>query len=151
MRIFDNDGITIKSFFSENFLMKGKFFMNPQWKEDMKDYKYDLKTIDGCLSYVVALNNFKNIPLLSDKLFYQNLLKNNKDKFMSRNEEKKRTKLKNEEKLNRRRRQPTAYNIFIGEKIQQLKLERPDIVDGKILMKMAISSWNNRKINEINS
>jgi len=38
---------------------------------------------------------------------------------------------------------PSAYNIFIGEKIKALKVDFPES-DGKALMKLAIGQWKER-------
>ena len=43
----------------------------------------------------------------------------------------------------KKKRAPSAYKIFIGEKIKQLKKEKPES-DGKELMKLAIEEWKLR-------
>lgn len=45
----------------------------------------------------------------------------------------------------KKKRTPSAYNVFIGERIKHLKLEHPES-DGKVLMKMAIEEWKKRTV-----
>ena len=39
---------------------------------------------------------------------------------------------------------PTAYNIFIKEKIAEIKAQNPDLKNGKELLKMATEAWKSR-------
>lgn len=54
------------------------------------------------------------------------------------------TSSKKKKQVNKVKRPPTAYNLFIAEKIKELKETNPDI-DRKELMKMAAQEWNLHK------
>ena len=51
---------------------------------------------------------------------------------------------KKKKQVNKVKRPPTAYNLFIADKIKELKENNPEI-DRKELMKMAAKEWNLHK------
>jgi hypothetical protein len=82
MRVMTNGIIT--SFFTTEQLMKTTVKFGPKWKEDHKQFKHDFKNSESALSYVKACETANAITQLTDREFYTNMIKENKDKFGSR-------------------------------------------------------------------
>ena len=81
MRIINDE--LISSFFSVEKLMKTTVRLGVKWKESNKQFKHDLKTKEGILSYVKVCEEASQIPQLTDRSFYKNMIDDNKDKFGS--------------------------------------------------------------------
>jgi hypothetical protein len=82
MRVIKDDIIT--SFFTVEQLMKGTIHLTVKWKEYHKQFKHDFKNKKGILSYVKECENTNKIPKLTDVNFYSNMINENKDKFGSK-------------------------------------------------------------------
>lgn len=82
MRVITNEIVT--SFFTTEQLMKTDIRIGLKWKEDNKQYKHCFKTKEGIISYVKACENANKIPKLTDVNFYSNMINENKDKFGSK-------------------------------------------------------------------
>jgi hypothetical protein len=80
MRVLKNDIIT--SFFTSEQLMKTGIRLSVEWKENHKQFKYNFKNKADILSYVKACEDAAKIPKLSDQNFYQNMIDENKIKFI---------------------------------------------------------------------
>ena len=80
----------IESFFSDDQLMKCTVSTRNIWKTENAEYMHDLSTEEGAKSYVAACEAAAQIPPLTDRDFYQNMLNANQHLFCSKKELKKR-------------------------------------------------------------
>jgi len=71
------------SFFTTEQLMKNTVGFGSKWKENHNQFKHDLKTTEGIISYVKSCEEASKIPQLTDRSFYKNIIDDNKDKFCS--------------------------------------------------------------------
>ena len=83
MRIVNRDG-TVISFQSVDTLMKETIRFGPQWQEQHKQFKHDLKTPEGTKSYVDACIAAGEIPPLTDRTFYTKMCDDNRNKIGSK-------------------------------------------------------------------
>ena len=83
MRVIQEDGKVI-SFFSEKELMRRSLTCSAQWKEDNKQHLYVLNDPAGIRGYINACLRASEIPQLTDRVFYSNMLAANKDMFGSK-------------------------------------------------------------------
>lgn len=77
-----HDGHAV-SFHSGDFLMKRGLRLNATWKDAHKEYLYNLNSKTGILAYVAACTAASQIPQLTDRNWYSNLLAVHADKFGS--------------------------------------------------------------------
>ena len=94
MRVENCDG-TVTSYHSAKTLMKTTITFGPQWQEQHKQFKHDLKTPEGTKSYVEACIAAGKIPPLTDQTFYSKMRYDNENKIGSKRQMAKRKKLKN--------------------------------------------------------
>ena len=83
MRVVNRDG-TVTSYHSVDTLMKNTITFGPQWKEQHKQFKHDLKTPEGTKSYVEACIAAGKIPALTDRTFYTKMRDDNQHKIGSK-------------------------------------------------------------------
>jgi hypothetical protein len=81
MRVRQNDKIV--SFFTEDQLVKCGVSCGKIWQETNASFKYDLNTEEGIRSYIAACENSHDVPQLTDREFFSNIIRNNEDKFGS--------------------------------------------------------------------
>ena len=82
MRMKKNEEIV--SFFTEYNLMHQGLSYSNTWRDDHKEYKYDLNSKEGIEAYVNACKAAHEVPKLTDQNFYKNLIEKNADKFGSK-------------------------------------------------------------------
>lgn len=74
----------VESFFSETALMRFSLTCSAAWKEANKIYLYDLKDETGIQSYVNACIAASQVPQLTDRAWYSNILTANAQQFGSK-------------------------------------------------------------------
>lgn len=83
MRLEEEDG-KIVSFFSETALMRRMLTCSAAWKEANEKYLHDLKDEAGIQAYVDACIAASQVPQLTDREWYSNMLTANAQKFGSK-------------------------------------------------------------------
>lgn len=81
----------IESTFTDEELMVNTIKISVALKERFKEYMFDLSNILEIEDYYKLCETARNIPPLSDKEFYSNIIKENQDKFLTRKELKKKS------------------------------------------------------------
>lgn len=95
-----------------------------------------------------VINDF--MRFLEDKIDFDDDMKGYFTEFIDtlkapkKTSPKKASKKSDEEKVKKPKRAPSAYNMFISEKMAEIKKENPAL-KGKELMKAAIEVWNEQK------
>lgn len=89
MRQMVQDG-QVESSFSETALMRGQLCCSAAWKEANKQHLYDLKDEAGIRAYANVCTAASQIPQLTDREWYSNMLTAHADKFGSKKQLKQR-------------------------------------------------------------
>ena len=109
------------------------------------DKEYGLAEIKTILSTAYKSVKSANTPTKSSKKSSKKSENTDSDASSSEEKPKKRTKRERDADGNIiKKRLPSAYNIFVAEKIAEFKAENPDL-NSKEIFKMAIDSWNKQK------
>ena len=88
MRVLQTDG-TVSSYFSEAELFAEVVSFGVGWREAHSHFRYDMQTEAGAKSYVAACEAASRVPQLTDRAFYDNMIRDNADKFKTKRELKK--------------------------------------------------------------
>lgn len=74
----------VVSYFSETALMRRMLTCSVAWKEANKQHLYDLKNEAGIRAYVDACIAASQVPMLTDRQWYSNIIKTNAQEFGSK-------------------------------------------------------------------
>lgn len=96
MRIVDEE--EVKSFFTTDELMRLRVMCNKQWKIDFAPYKYDFNNESDILRYLETCENARDIPNITDRTFYPNMIANNQELFFTKRELKEKREANKEKK-----------------------------------------------------
>jgi hypothetical protein len=116
------------------------------------DKEYGLAEIKAILSTAYKTVKAANAPVKADKKVKTAKKASSEDEVSSDNEEKpKKKRVKRERDADGnilKKRAPSAYNLFVKDKIAEIKTENPDI-SSKEAFKMAIEAWNKQKAEKL--
>ena len=90
MRIISDN--IVQSMFNEDTLMKIDINVSQIWDKKYAKYKYNLKTEKDIYAYVATCQTAANVPILTNRDFYKNMIDANKDMFGSLKQIKERKK-----------------------------------------------------------
>lgn len=79
-RKYDNHEV-VSTFTAKELMTNGTIKISIAFKHRFSEYILDMEKVDDIMKYYKICQESKNIPFLSDKSFYDNLVNNNKDKF----------------------------------------------------------------------
>ena len=100
------------------------------------DTEYTLKEMKTILTDIYNTNNGKKI--------YKKKVQNSDDDVNDTDNKKKKTVKLDKDGNVKQKRAPTAYNLFVKERMGELKKENPEL-KGSELMKMAAGDWKIKK------
>ena len=116
------------------------------------DKEYGLAEIKAILSTAYKTVKAANTPVKADKKVKTAKKASSEDEVSSDNEEKpKKKRVKRERDADGnilKKRAPSAYNLFVKDKIAEIKTENPDL-NSKEAFKMAIEAWNKQKAEKL--
>lgn len=108
------------------------------------------KALAGLVEDTALTTVDKLVTFLSDKIEFDDDMKALFEDFKKTTKEEIKASFKNDRSKKARggeekkKREPSAYNLFIKEKMAQIKAKRPEL-KGKELMKEAIDEWKKTK------
>jgi len=116
------------------------------------DKEYGLAEIKAILSTAFKTVKSANAPVKADKKVKTAKKASSDDEVSSENEEKpKKKRVKRERDADGniiKKRAPSAYNLFVKDKIAEVKTENPAL-NSKEAFKMAIEAWNKQKAEKV--
>lgn len=108
------------------------------------------KALAGLVEETAMSTVDKLVTFLSEKIEFDDDMKTLFDDFKKATKEEIKASFKNDRSRKSRggekkaKREPSAYNLFIKDKMAEIKVKRPDL-KGKDLMKEAIDEWKKTK------